>query len=278
MQVIRRLGNNAAVALDGNGRRVVILGKGVGFPAVPYELEDMSVVEMTFYDVDSHVLEMISSLPEEILGASADIVEQAQFNLDYEMNPNLTFTLADHLQYALERYHKGINIPTPLAYDVKHLYAEEYELGLLALDILEDYTKVRVPESEAVNIALHIVNGEIQNATTARSVLESINMIGEISDIIERELSITIDKNGFEYSRFVMHLRYLLLRLETGEQLSNHTYVLYRNMAKEYPEAYKSAQIISNYFVERKGWYCTNDEILYLMVHIIRLKEKLGSK
>ena len=51
MKIIRQINNNAALALDGNGKELVVLGRGVGFPKMPYELTDLSRIERTFYDV-----------------------------------------------------------------------------------------------------------------------------------------------------------------------------------------------------------------------------------
>ena len=35
MKIIRQINNNAALALDGNGKELVVLGRGVGFPKMP---------------------------------------------------------------------------------------------------------------------------------------------------------------------------------------------------------------------------------------------------
>ena len=50
MKLLRKINNNAAVAQDNRGREMVVLGRGVGFHPMPYELTDLSVVYRTFYD------------------------------------------------------------------------------------------------------------------------------------------------------------------------------------------------------------------------------------
>lgn len=107
MKLLRKINNNAAVAQDKRGREMVVLGRGVGFHPMPYELTDLSVVYRTFYDVDPQYYEMLSSLPEEALMAAADIAEQAEIALQAELNPNLPFTLADHIAFAQERENKA---------------------------------------------------------------------------------------------------------------------------------------------------------------------------
>lgn len=41
MRAIRALGNNAAVCVDGEGRQLIALGRGVGFGELPRELSMM---------------------------------------------------------------------------------------------------------------------------------------------------------------------------------------------------------------------------------------------
>lgn len=273
MKIVLRINHNAALALDGNGNELVVLGKGVGFPQVPYELNDMSKISKTFYDVDSRYMELIASLSQPILLASADIVEQAEINLASDLNANLVFTLADHLNFAIERIKKGIEFATPLAYDVRHLYPTEYELGQLALDIVEDYVQFRLPESEAVNIAIHLINAEVETGDM-HSMLLTIKIMTDVEQIIEKELRIVLDRDSFQYSRFIMHLRYLIQRLSEGKQLQDGIGVMLKGLMFQYPNVHACAQHISKYFKEKWSWECTQDELFYLMIHINRVREK----
>ena len=84
MKIIKRINHNAAIALDQKGNELVVLGKGIGFPQVPYELNDLSKISKTFYDLDPIYMDMVPSLPQEMLLAAADIIEQAKIELDCE--------------------------------------------------------------------------------------------------------------------------------------------------------------------------------------------------
>ena len=57
MQVIKKINNNFAICVDGEGNELIAFGKGIGFPKVPYEIEDLSVINRTFYDIDQKYLE-----------------------------------------------------------------------------------------------------------------------------------------------------------------------------------------------------------------------------
>lgn len=274
MQIIKQINNNAALALDGYGNEIVVLGKGVGFPKMPYVLTDLSKIERSFYDVDVRYVDMITSLPQAVILASADIVEQAEINLDCELNPNLPFTLADHLNFAIERMDKGINITIPLAYDVQHLYPNEFEVGLKALDIVEDYLRIRLPDSEVVNIALHLITGETE-VGDMHSVMLTLKIISDVKDILEQELNVKMEEKSYHYSRFAMHLRYLIQRMATDRQMNNRDCSMLSTMAREFPDIYRCAQKIADYFGGTWNWVCEKEEILYLMLHIHRVKGKI---
>lgn len=274
MIIKKRINHNAALAEDGQGYELVVLGKGIGFPEVPYKLTDMSKVVKTFYDVDPRYMDMIAGIPQQMLLASSDIIEQAEINLDCDLNSNLVFTLADHLNFAMERIQKGIAFETPLAYDIQHLYPKEYELGQLALDIVEDCAGYRLPEQEAVNIAMHIINAEVESGDI-HSVLMTLKIMTDINQIIVKETGIELDKDSFSYSRFTMHVRYLIQRLSDGKPLQDGLSDMMEKMSYHIPEIYRCAQKIAVYFSEKQGWKCTQDEIFYLMIHINRLKEKM---
>ena len=277
MQIIRSINTSAAIGLDSSGHEVVLLGKGIGFPKPPYELTDLSVIDRSFYDVDPRYIDMLSSLEQPVLLAAADLVEQAEINLDCALNPNLPFTLADHLQFAVERMAKGIDLTAPLAYDVKHLYPKEYELGELALDIFQDYTGSRLPDSEAVTIALHLINAEAETGED-RTAAAMLQIIGEVDEIVERELKFTMDKSSYSYSRFAMHIRYLIQRLTAGEQTENIGGNMLKPMALEYPDVYLCARSVREHLKKTYGWECNDEETLYLMLHINRVREKEQSK
>lgn len=273
MKIIRAINTSAAIGLDSSGHEVVVLGKGIGFPKTPYELTDLSIIDRSFYDVDPQYLEMLTGIQEPVLLSSADLVEQAEINLDCDLNPNLAFTLADHLQFAMERAAKGIDLTAPLAYDVQHLYPNEYELGQLALDIFQDYTGARLPGSEAINIAMHLINAEIETGKASSAML-TLQVIGEIDEVVEEELHFQMDKSSYHYSRFTMHLRYLVQRLLSDKQVKNVGGSMLRTLAREYPDVYLCARRVREYLAQKYGWHCNDEEVLYLMIHINRVREK----
>ena len=273
VRIIKKINNNAALGLDAGGTEVVVLGVGVGFGEMPYELTDYTRIQRTFYDMDPRYVQMAASIPAAVLEASADIAEEAEMALACELNPNLPFTLADHLNFALERLRGGAVLATPLSYDVRHLYPKEAALGDKALDVLEKHTGVRLPDHEAVGVALHLINAESETGDIHATMM-ALRITADVDDIIERELHVKLDKDGFQYSRFAMHLRYLIQRLASGKQIEDQGIGLLGQMRREYPAVYACAKVVVEYFAETWGWQCNDEELLYLMLHIYRVQRR----
>ena len=273
MKVIKKINNSAVLALDSAGHEIVVLGKGIGFPKVPYELTDLSLIERTFYDVDEKYLAMIEELPREILLVSADIMEEAEMELDCSLNPNLPLTLADHLNFAASRMEQGIHLTTPIAYDISHLYPNEYRLGQLALTIMLEQTGIDLPESEAISIALHLINAESENGDM-HDFIKMMNIIEEVDQIVETNLKFRMNKDGYNYNRFATHMRYLIQRLQANKQTVNVVNSMKRTLMREYPEVYRCAFKVTEYFKVKWGWQCNDDEMVYLMMHIHRVRSR----
>lgn len=273
MKVVKQINNNAALALDASGAEVVILGNGVGFPRVPYDLKDLSKIKRTFYDVDPKYIDMIAGIPQAVIMAAAEITEKAEENLECDLNANLSFTLADHLNFVIRRMKEGYSYTSPLSYEVKNLYPKEYRLGVSALQIIKQHTGIMVPEGEITNIALHIIGGEYEKADHS-NYATTLQIVQDLNDIIEKDMGIQIDRESFQYERFIMHLRYLILRLSTNGKTTDKNLSLLRTFAKEYPQTYLCARNIEKYFREKWNWKCSEDEVFYLMLHINRVISK----
>ena len=148
MKVIKNINNNISLCLDSRNNEVVAFGKGIGFTKPPYDVP-LSKIDRTFYDVDEEQLAVLNRIPEDVLEAAAEIVDLANEKMDNQFRENVMFTLADHIDFAIQRYQKNINIQLPLFYEVRQLYPNESEIGKQALDILKNRLGVTLPREEA---------------------------------------------------------------------------------------------------------------------------------
>ncbi len=279
MRIVKQINNNAALAQDEQGNDLVVFGTGIGFHSMPYELEDMSRIQRVFRHVDDELLETISSISQEMLGVAIDIVSAAKQELDCELNPNLYLTLADHLQFAADRFAKGIVIENPLASEIPYVYPREYALGLQGLQIMLAQTGITLPDAEACSIALHVVNAETDGggfSSSMRAVMESIEVINGVIELLEKRFKTSFDRQSRSYVRFVSHLRYLVKRLQQGAEVEQQDDSLLDQVRKDFSEAYDAAQAVARYFRRKKRWRLSNEELLYLMMHLIRFTSRTG--
>lgn len=273
MWILRKINNNCALARDSSGQDVVVFGKGIGFRRPPYELTDLSAIDRTFYDVRDSSLAALQDIPDDVVLLASNIIDHAKDVLQVEMNPNAPITLADHINYAIKRARDGLTIQTPLAFDVKHLYPKEMAIAKKALTIVKTRFGFTLPEAEQANIALHIIDAEAEKSDM-KMTLATTEVVREVTGIIERDLDLVLDTESFMYARFVMHLRFLVGRVLKGEKADAKMAPMLEVMRDAYPESYACVQDILAYFVTR-GWECDESEILYLLIHVQRLKNNI---
>lgn len=275
MKVVKRINNNAVMCIDSKGRSVVAFGKGIAF-AIDKETGDLklSAIERTFYNVDEHYLALLEELNPPVLALSADIIEAADFELPYELSPNAVLALADHITFAIQRAKKGIDIRMPLAYDVAQMYPAECRLGEYAVEQISRKLMVDLPKSEAVGIAMALLNASLTPANEDDTVAQAEKdneIVDRITRIIEDEYGIEVDRKGFEFARFATHIHYLLGRIRKGEPMSTDGSELYgvvRSQSKIGAACLDSTvDLIRAEFDEE----ITDSEKLYVLMHIMRI-------
>lgn len=271
MRITKKINNNVVLGVDPKGKEVVIFGKGIGFHEIPYELKDSSLISKTFYDIDSSYLELLSEIPEDIFNVSSKIVDYARSKVGCELNPSLAFMLADHINFAVIRLKEFIDVTNPLTNDIKYLYKTEMEIGYKALDMIEEDLQIRFPKGEAASIALHIINAEgMQN--DMNNTIKVTKLLKEITKIVEESFDFEIDQDSIDYSRFVIHLKYFVQRVkEPKEKVSDSTKLLLESIKTQSPDTYKCFQKIESYLKKILNWKYSEEDQLYLLVHINRI-------
>lgn len=150
MEVYKKINNNVALARDAKGRELVVFGKGIGFASMPYELTNLSCIQRTFYDVNEKYFALLRDVPEAVFLVADDIADTAREELDCTLNANLTYALADHLNFAIQRSREGLNVQVPLAYDIQHLYPpQEYAIAKQGLHALCRSLAVDLPDTRS---------------------------------------------------------------------------------------------------------------------------------
>lgn len=276
MLILKKINNNVALASSDAGEEIVVFGKGVGFHEMPYELEDESVIQRVFRDVDEKCIGGFANIADDVLLVASDIVAMADKALDCALAGNLVVCLADHLQYALERTGDGIAIENPLSHEVAFVYPREVELGRRSIELVSERMGVNLPESEITSIALHLVNAEVDGMGSVQDmdlVMKSTVILERATQVIEGQLGQQLDRTSYAYVRFVAHLRFLIRRLMRGGCKETENSGLFRQAARDFPDAYRCAAGINEYLKRDYNRSCSDEEMLYLMMHVNRLRQ-----
>ena len=273
MRVIKRINNNVAVCLDGAGHELLAMGKGSGFGTMPRELS-LDDVERTFYDVDERFFSAINDLPVDVMAFAIKAADYVRGELDYQLSPNLAFTLADHLAFAIQRTKKNLHIRMPLAYDVEQTFPEEYRIARHIVRRLRRELQLALPDDEASAVAMNLVNARVESASEDEIARqrEEDEMLEDVTEIIEDSFGITVDRTSFAFSRYATHMRYLFERLHAGKALDSSCVDGFRGIEGQYPREFACVDRIAAHIASAwEGAALSDDEKLYLVIHVSRV-------
>ncbi|MBK8446161.1 MAG: PRD domain-containing protein [Micropruina sp.] len=273
MEILRVFNNNLVLALDEDGRDVILTGRGLGFQARPGQPVDASKVVRTFVPIDGrdpdHLAGMLSGIPPEHIHLVAQAL--ADIGLDsVSRNPAMVIALADHISFALRRTALGLDIVYPMLAEVKHLYAEEYAQAEALLHAVNARSDVQLPEIEAVGLALHLVNAGFATGDLSYTY-QMTGVIQQMVRVIEEAFGLPLDSGSVSVGRFITHLRYLFVRISQHKQLDDEPSLVGAAIRESFPDAAECAVRLAGLLELRMGAALTSDEVSYLALHVARV-------
>ena len=170
MKLLKALNNNVALVLDDEKTESVVMGRGVAFSVKIGQHIDSSLVEKHFVlngkkgrkDFDS----LLKRITVNDIELASGIIRQGEMRLGYHCNDSILLTLSDHLGMMMERAKDGIYFGTPLEWDIKLIYPNEYQFAREVVENLKEKTGYEIPEQEAAFIALHFINANFSTDFT----------------------------------------------------------------------------------------------------------------
>lgn len=277
MQVVRVLNNNAVLAARGDGARVVLMGKGIGWGRRLGDEVDPTAVQHTFVPDTSHPIGQLASLvgdlPIEVAQTAARIVGAARRRTGLQPTQALLLAVADHLAVALQRAGHG-SPAYPLAWEVSQLFPDELAAGHDALQLIAEDHGAVLPREEATAFALHFVNAQAAGPGMAHTVAMT-RRITQVLSVVAAALDVELDHQSMSVARFVTHLRYLFVRLARGDQVTETPSSLCASIRAAHPLSWRVAERLAE-VVEMDGHRLSTDELGYLTLHIARLAQDLG--
>lgn len=267
------INNNIISAYEKSGAEVIVMGRGIGFKKKQGEVVPADQISKIFR-IKSQTLaeqfkELLANMPLERVRISDEIISHAKDHLKLKLNQSIYVTLTDHINFAIERVSQGIEPQNALLWEIKRFYPQEFQLGIYALELIQDRLDILLPEDEAGFIALHFVNAEY--GTDIRDAVKFPDQMQAIVDIVERDLGMLLDESSLHYERFMTHIKFLIQRIYRKELLSSEDRELSLLMQRKYPREYQCSLKVAEYIMQATGSRLSEEEIMYLSVHIRRV-------
>lgn len=272
MLLIKRvLNNNAVVATDKHKQTLVALGNGIAFHKKSGEIISEDKVEKIFYpqnEKDTNSMsEMLASIDPKYIELSDQIISETIASSGKKLSDDIYLSLPDHLQFAVERLKKGMPIQNRLTIETMQTYPDEFQLGKRALCYLEKTEKLKFPEDEATNIAMHLITAEEGNSL--ENTAGTIELINRFLEIISEMLKMEINSKSVAYYRLVTHLKFFAQRISKKQtQEANVDPELYNMVIHRYHKEYLISQRIAGIVMQKFNYKVSQDEIMYLTIHI----------
>lgn len=155
--------------------------------------------------------------------------------------------------------------------EIKMFYQTEFEISMLAKEIVRKEYAVEMNDDEISFIATHLINLSSNNM---QNTLKTIEIVDELINIVNKNMDISLNPESYCYKRFVTHLKYFAARLINNEKPSPvFDEQLDQFVIHNYPQACACADAIREYIKETWSYEILKDEKIYLILHIENLKK-----
>jgi len=268
MIISKVFNNNVVLSKNDKEQEIVVMGSGIAFQKKAGDVIQEEKIEKIFL-MDSgknhqHMESALESTSMEFFKLAEAIVKIATQKYQLELHESVALYLADHLQFAIQRYHNGINVKNVLLTEIKRLYPTEFQIGTEALDLIYEQLEVLFPIDEAGYIAFHLVNAQLNMP----DIVKMTNMIQEILNIIKYHYQMDFNENSFKFQRLITHLKFFSQRIVIGDNDGAYDDELYGIISEKYPRAFLCAKKIRTYIMKNYQYEVKNSELVYLTIHI----------
>ena len=236
-------------------------------------IDDTKIDKIFSQDVPKltdHFKKLVKDIPEDYINLAEEIIKQAKLKLGKEFNDDLYFSLSDHIYFTIQRYREGMLIQNRLLIETKRLYKEEFKVAMQSLQMINQRYEVELPEDEAAFIALHFVNAELNG--DMQGTMQMTKVVQDILTIIKNFKHIDFDEDSLTYYRLVTHLKFFAQRiLQRDRNTGNSENQLFQVVKEKYKESFTCVERIAQYVDITYGYPISDDDKLYLTIHIERV-------
>jgi beta-glucoside operon transcriptional antiterminator len=273
MKIAKVYNNNVISTFNEKNEELVVMGKGLAFQKKPGDHVDKDKIEKIFAlkneDISEKFKTLLYEVPAEYMEITEEIIKIAKSRLGRILNDSIYISLTDHIHFAVDRNQKGYDIKNALLWEIKRFYKEEFSIGLKAIKLVNEKIGVLLPEDEAGFIAMHIVNSGLNEEMP--NVANITRVMQDILNIVKYHYKINFDEESLNYFRFVTHLKFFAQRLYSKNYIEDDDPFLYDSFKQKHKDVIECTEKINDYIVDQFDHNLTNNEKLYLAIHIQRV-------
>lgn len=276
MFISNLINNNYVAAIDDDGNEVVVNGIGIGYKKSKGSYIPDSKIQKVYRINNGRTIRelrgLLQDIPEDRFQVCGEIIDFAQKRLRTELNPNLYVTLTDHVNYALVRFSKGLEIANPMLGEIKLFYPKEFAVGKYAVSLVKEKLGTDLGEDEAGFIAFHLVNAETNMAMD--TTMKVTKLVKEALKIIEEFWKIQMEEEDINLRRLISHLQFIANNVINRTHNISKPDSFYHAIRTAFPEEMECSIKIADYIRENFEYELDDDELAYLAVNISRVRKR----
>lgn len=268
-EILKVLNHNTILVLKDN-EELIVMSKGIGFGkkqgdhveiprnAKQYKMQKSYQAKQKSNNIIDYIDPIYIEIASEIISLT-----KTKFG---KVEHDILLPLADHIYFAIKRIKEKDYPANPFYTDIQLVFPDEYEVALQAKDVIREYTHEEINADEIGFITLHI-----HSAVSVNKVGESMEVMRVIREFFKKlqaDLKVRIDSNSLSYIRLMNHIKFLLLRLNNGEELQMD---ITEFTKEKFPFAYEQARVMCEQLSKVLHKELPDSELGYLALHLERI-------
>ena len=277
MQVVKVLNNSLVLALDEQGQELILMGKGIGFHKSLGQTIAEAEIEKVFVlrerEVSRSIIRLAAETDSIFFELAQNIIAYASQTYGMVLSEHIYMSLPDHISFVVQRFKSGIVLRNFYTQELRRFNSDEFAVGEYAVQLINAQLKLEIAPEEAGNIAFHFINAQTERASSHQE--ENIRQFtNDIVNIVRYSSDLSCDDTSIAYGKFVAHVQLFAKRLlehDLGESKAEDQ--LYRDILKRCVSEEACVQRIRLYIRKKFGLELPDEERLYLLLHIHRIRE-----
>jgi beta-glucoside operon transcriptional antiterminator len=121
MKIAKIINNNVISVFNDQNEELVVMGRGLAFQKRPGDDVEEEKIEKIFAlknkDISERFKTLLYEVPMEYMDVTEDIIKNAKAKLGRDLNDSIYVSLTDHINFAIQRNKKGLDIKNALLWE-----------------------------------------------------------------------------------------------------------------------------------------------------------------